>query len=85
MRSQKPEPRTRTQNAERRTPNAERVTRIQTYASFVRFSQSVFALPFALAGALLAAQHTPVTLAHVTGVCCRSPWPARCSRRSPRR
>jgi 4-hydroxybenzoate polyprenyltransferase len=28
--------------------------RLQTYASFVRFSHSVFALPFALAGALLA-------------------------------
>ena len=34
---------------------------LQTYASFVRFSHSVFALPFALAGALLAAQHGPVT------------------------
>jgi 4-hydroxybenzoate polyprenyltransferase len=31
------------------------------YLSFVRFSHSVFALPFALAGALLAAQHTAVT------------------------
>jgi 4-hydroxybenzoate polyprenyltransferase len=30
--------------------------RIRTYASFVRFSHSVFALPFALAGALLALQ-----------------------------
>ena len=30
--------------------------RLATYASFVRFSHSVFALPFALAGALLAAQ-----------------------------
>jgi 4-hydroxybenzoate polyprenyltransferase len=29
--------------------------RLRTYASFVRFSHSVFALPFALAGALLAA------------------------------
>jgi 4-hydroxybenzoate polyprenyltransferase len=35
--------------------------RIKTYASFVRFSHSVFALPFALAGALLAAQQTPLT------------------------
>lgn len=34
--------------------------RIRTYASFVRFSHSVFALPFALAGALLAAQRTPI-------------------------
>jgi 4-hydroxybenzoate polyprenyltransferase len=31
------------------------------YASFVRFSHSVFALPFALAGALLASQHATVT------------------------
>jgi 4-hydroxybenzoate polyprenyltransferase len=30
------------------------VNRLQTYASFVRFSHSVFALPFALTGALLA-------------------------------
>jgi 4-hydroxybenzoate polyprenyltransferase len=35
--------------------------RLRTYASFVRFSHSVFALPFALAGALLAAQHVPLT------------------------
>jgi 4-hydroxybenzoate polyprenyltransferase len=35
--------------------------RVRTYASFVRFSHSVFALPFALTGALLAAQHHPVT------------------------
>jgi 4-hydroxybenzoate polyprenyltransferase len=36
------------------------LSRIRTYASFVRFSHSVFALPFALAGALLAARHAPV-------------------------
>jgi 4-hydroxybenzoate polyprenyltransferase len=35
--------------------------RLKTYASFVRVSHSVFALPFALAGALLAAQQTPLT------------------------
>lgn len=35
--------------------------RITTYLSFVRFSHSVFALPFALAGALLAAQYVAVT------------------------
>jgi 4-hydroxybenzoate polyprenyltransferase len=35
--------------------------RLATYASFVRFSHSVFALPFALAGALLAARHVPLT------------------------
>ena len=35
--------------------------RLAIYASFVRVSHSVFALPFALAGALLAAQHTVVT------------------------
>jgi 4-hydroxybenzoate polyprenyltransferase len=32
------------------------LNRVAVYASFVRFSHSVFALPFALAGALLAAQ-----------------------------
>jgi 4-hydroxybenzoate polyprenyltransferase len=37
------------------------LTRIRTYFAFIRFSHSVFALPFALAGALLAAQRTPVT------------------------
>jgi 4-hydroxybenzoate polyprenyltransferase len=35
--------------------------RLRTYASFVRFSHSVFALPFALAGALLAGQHVALT------------------------
>src|SRR5262252_1843214 len=35
--------------------------RAVVYLSFVRVSHSVFALPFALAGALLAAQHTAVT------------------------
>jgi 4-hydroxybenzoate polyprenyltransferase len=34
---------------------------LRTYASFVRFSHSVFALPFALAGAMLAARVTPFT------------------------
>jgi 4-hydroxybenzoate polyprenyltransferase len=34
--------------------------RLRTYLSFVRFSHSVFALPFALAGALLAARHSPI-------------------------
>jgi 4-hydroxybenzoate polyprenyltransferase len=38
-------------------------TRIRTYLSFVRFSHSVFALPFALAGALLAARTHPITAA----------------------
>jgi 4-hydroxybenzoate polyprenyltransferase len=35
--------------------------RLGIYLSFVRFSHSVFALPFALAGALLASRHVPVT------------------------
>jgi 4-hydroxybenzoate polyprenyltransferase len=39
--------------------------RLRTYLSFVRFSHSVFALPFALAGALLAARDHPVTWATV--------------------
>ena len=34
------------------------MTHLQTYASFVRFSHSVFALPFALTGALLALNRT---------------------------
>jgi 4-hydroxybenzoate polyprenyltransferase len=37
------------------------VRRLHTYLSFVRFSHSVFALPFALSGALLAARHVPIT------------------------
>ena len=37
------------------------LSRLATYASFIRVGHSVFALPFALAGALLAAQHTAVT------------------------
>jgi 4-hydroxybenzoate polyprenyltransferase len=37
------------------------VTRLKTYAAFVRFSHSVFALPFALAGALLAGRSSPIT------------------------
>jgi 4-hydroxybenzoate polyprenyltransferase len=35
--------------------------RLTIYLSFVRFSHSVFALPFALAGALLASRHAPIT------------------------
>lgn len=35
--------------------------RVRTYASFIRFSHTVFALPFALTGALLAAQTVPLT------------------------
>jgi 4-hydroxybenzoate polyprenyltransferase len=37
------------------------IARIRTYLSFVRFSHSLFALPFALAGALLASRHVPIT------------------------
>src|SRR5207249_297484 len=38
------------------------IDRLKTYLSFVRFSHSVFALPFALTGALLASRAHPVTL-----------------------
>ena len=38
---------------------------MRTYLSFIRFSHSVFALPFALTGALLAARHAPVSWAQV--------------------
>ena len=37
------------------------LNRLRTYASFVRISHSVFALPFALTGALLASRHAPLT------------------------
>jgi len=39
--------------------------RLATYLSFVRFSHSVFALPFALTGALLAWRHHPFSWAQV--------------------
>jgi 4-hydroxybenzoate polyprenyltransferase len=42
--------------------------RVAAYLSFVRFSHSVFALPFALAGALLAARHVPITLTTVVWI-----------------
>jgi 4-hydroxybenzoate polyprenyltransferase len=41
------------------------IHRLRTYFSFVRFSHSVFALPFALTGALLASRQHPVTWRHV--------------------
>src|SRR5690242_7234102 len=41
------------------------LNRLRTYASFVRFSHSVFALPFALVGALLAARSVPLTWGRV--------------------
>jgi 4-hydroxybenzoate polyprenyltransferase len=37
------------------------MTRLATYLSFVRFSHTVFALPFALTGALLATRENPIT------------------------
>jgi 4-hydroxybenzoate polyprenyltransferase len=43
-------------------------SKLRTYAAFVRFSHSVFALPFALAGALLAVQQTGITPHPATGV-----------------
>jgi 4-hydroxybenzoate polyprenyltransferase len=41
------------------------MARLGTYLSFVRFSHSVFALPFALTGALLAAREHPLRWTHV--------------------
>ena len=41
------------------------LARLRTYASFVRFSPSVFALPFALTGALLAFRLVPFSWARV--------------------
>src|SRR3954465_737163 len=37
------------------------LTRVRTYASFVRFSHSIFAPPVALVGAPLAARTSPIT------------------------
>ena len=44
------------------------VPRLQTYASFVRVSHTVFALPFALVGAVLAAREEPLTWARVAWI-----------------
>ena len=41
------------------------LARLRTYGAFVRFSHSVFALPFALVGALLASRHAPLTWTRV--------------------
>jgi len=41
------------------------LSRIRTYGSFIRFSHTVFALPFALTGALLAARSSPLTWGRV--------------------
>src|SRR6188474_1244692 len=41
------------------------VSKLKTYLSFVRFSHSVFALPFALTGALLAWREQPFSWAQV--------------------
>jgi 4-hydroxybenzoate polyprenyltransferase len=44
------------------------LTRLRIYASFVRVSHSVFALPFALTGALLAARQVPLTAGRVVWI-----------------
>jgi 4-hydroxybenzoate polyprenyltransferase len=44
------------------------IKRIALYLSFVRFSHSVFALPFAFAGALLAARHVPITASTIVWI-----------------
>ena len=41
------------------------LSRISTYLSFIRFSHTVFALPFALSGALLATRSAPLTWGRV--------------------
>ena len=41
------------------------MSRVATYLSFVRFSHSVFALPFAFTGALLAARTHPIQGRHI--------------------
>jgi len=47
---------------------ARMIARIGTYLSFVRFSHSVFALPFALTGALLASGEHPLTWTRVAWI-----------------
>lgn len=44
------------------------IARVRTYLSFIRFSHSVFALPFALTGALLAAREHPITWQRVAWI-----------------
>ena len=44
------------------------IDRIRTYASFVRFGHSVFALPFALTGALLAWRQHPATVGQLVWI-----------------
>jgi 4-hydroxybenzoate polyprenyltransferase len=44
------------------------MTRLRTYFSFVRFSHSIFALPFALTGALLASRTHPLTWTRVAWI-----------------
>src|SRR5919106_3478526 len=44
------------------------MTRLATYLSFVRFSHSVFALPFALTGALLAWRAHPFSWSQVAWI-----------------
>ena len=49
-------------------PGFRLLNRLRTYASFVRISHSVFALPFALTGALLASRHVPLTWERVAWI-----------------
>jgi 4-hydroxybenzoate polyprenyltransferase len=44
------------------------LAKLRTYLSFVRFSHSVFALPFALVGALLASRFEPLTWRRVAWI-----------------
>jgi len=44
------------------------IRRARTYLSFVRFTHTVFALPFALTGALLAVRHQPLTWERVAWI-----------------
>jgi 4-hydroxybenzoate polyprenyltransferase len=44
------------------------LVKLRTYLSFVRFSHSVFALPFALVGALLASRFEPLTWRRVAWI-----------------
>src|SRR6185369_7874836 len=47
------------------TDNPQPTMSVRKYLSFIRFSHSVFALPFALTGALLAARRVPFSVGSV--------------------
>jgi 4-hydroxybenzoate polyprenyltransferase len=60
------------------------LSRLRTYASFVRFSHSVFALPFALTGALLASRRHEVNSRQIFWIVADATNPRTAARELPR-